>query len=352
MISLPIVWLGQSVDTSSICSNYSELKNIPFLTSLGCAIRKPSLRRSHFHASLRIKLGASGPLMIDSGGFALMMNPKSRWTVRDVIDLIRQIDADIFVSLDHPPSRDDTANRRKSKILASSKNFAKLLECFPNKIIMPVVHGRTPAEIELSIQSIKRCRSTLPWIGLGGIVPLLQNRRVSPEITRKSPELFIAETLLAIRSAFPSANIHAFGAGGTRTFPALFAFGAHSADSIGWRQAAGFGSLFLPLRSQRAVGSANGAKPPRKLLDASDLVQLEACRCPVCVEGSTLESRLSTFRRSFHSLSIHNAWTLVNQYQYWPNGRNEMLALVARGELGKTWARVANSLYPSAFSAS
>jgi queuine/archaeosine tRNA-ribosyltransferase len=341
MISMPTVWLGQSVDTSSICSKYSELNNIPFLTSLGCAIRRPSLKKSHFHSELRSKLGITGPLMVDSGGFALMMNPRSRWSIRDVSALINRIDAEIFVSLDHPPSRRDTSAQRQRKIKLSSRNFRILAERFPSKIIMPVVHGRTTAEIELSIQSIKKHQPSPAWIGLGGIVPLLQNRTVSHEISKQTPELFIAQSIHKMRRTFPRSNIHAFGAGGTRTFPALFAFGADSADSIGWRQAAGFGSIFLPLRSQRAVGSTT-EKPQRKLLDQSDLDQLELCKCPICVPGASLATKLDAFRRSFHALSIHNAWTLANQFQYWPAGRNGMMLLVSSGKLGHAWAKAAN----------
>jgi hypothetical protein len=207
---------------------------------------------------------------------------------------------------------------------------------------MPVVHGRTTEEIELSLKLIKRHRQALPWIGLGGIVPLLQNRTVSREISRLSPELFIAQSIRKVRQTFPRAKIHAFGAGGTRTFPAIFAFGADSADSIGWRQAAGFGSIFLPFKSQRAIGSEKGIPAQRKTLDDSDLTQLEACGCPVCISPRSMDQRLKVFRRSFHELSIHNAWTLANQFQYWPVDRREMMSLVANGALGKSWAKAAD----------
>jgi queuine/archaeosine tRNA-ribosyltransferase len=345
MVSVPAVWLGQSVDTSSICSKYPELNQVPFLTSLGCAIRKPSLKESHFHSNLRSKLGIKGPLMVDSGGFALMMNPHSRWNVGDVSALIQRIDAEIFVSLDHPPGRQDTKELRRNKIARSSRNFRTLSDRFPSKIVMPVVHGRTTEEIELSLKLIKRHRQTLPWIGLGGIVPLLQNRTVSREISRQSPEFFIAQSILKVRQSFPKSKIHAFGAGGTRTFPAIFAFGADSADSIGWRQAAGFGSIFLPFKSQRAVGSEKGTSAPRKTLDQSDLIQLEGCRCPICISQGPMDQRLNSFRRSFHALSIHNAWTLANQFQYWPPDRRAMMSLVASGVLGRSWARAAELVF-------
>jgi queuine/archaeosine tRNA-ribosyltransferase len=339
----PTVWLGQSADTSSICSFHSELNHFPFLTSLGCAIRKPSLKRTHFNAHLKTKLGITGPLMVDSGGFALMMNPRSRWTIRDVSFFIKRIEADIFVSLDHPPAKSDSASERRRKIELSIRNFRVLSDRFPAKAIMPVVHGRTISEIDLSIQLIDQHLNQQSWIGLGGIVPLLQHRVVSREISRMTPEVFIALSLGKIRGAFPKAKIHAFGAGGTRTFPAVFAFGADSADSIGWRQAAGFGSIFLPMKSQRAVTWNGEKRPPRKVLDASDLIQIANCNCPVC-RDHTIEKRIDAFRRHFYSRSIHNAWTIVHQGKFWPSSRHALICAISDGALGFNWAKAINSI--------
>lgn len=335
----PVVWLGQSVDTSSICSTYPELSYRPFLTSLGCAIRRPSLRQTHFNGQLRNKLGVTGPLMVDSGGFALLMNPKARWTLRDVSTAIEKIDADIFVNLDFPPAKGDRAEDRRRKIIRSTKNFDSLFERFPSKIIMPVVHGRTVSEIEFSVRLLARQQTDLPWVGLGGIVPLLQHRNVSREISSMGPEAFIAKALEVIRSFNPRTHIHAFGAGGTRTFPALFALGADSADSIGWRQAAGFGSIFLPLKSQRTIRWNESKKVPRKQLDDSDIAQLERCECPICRSTGSIEAQLSLLRNDFHNRSIHNAWTITHQYESWPTTRRDMKRFVANGGLGPAWAK-------------
>jgi hypothetical protein len=151
--TLPMVWLGQSVDTSSLCASYPELRCLPFLTSLGCAIRRPSLRHTHFDGRLRDKLGITGPLMIDSGGFALLMNPRANWTVGTVGDLIAKIDGQIFVNLDLPPHSEDNAESRRRKIRRSNTNFEILSARFPEKTIMPVIHGRTLRELAYSVES-------------------------------------------------------------------------------------------------------------------------------------------------------------------------------------------------------
>ncbi|MCK1491291.1 hypothetical protein IVB14_12910 [Bradyrhizobium sp. 180] len=331
------VWLGQSVDTSSICSDYHELKSLPFLTSLGCAIRRPSLRKTHLNADLRRKLGLSGPLMIDSGGFALSMNPSARWSIRNVSDAINEIPADIFVSLDIPPHRTDNARERTRKIRESVRNYELLLERFPRKLIMPVVHGRTREEVECCTEMIASISPAPAWIGVGGVVPLLQRRKLLAD-WGGSPESFIAMCLRTVRRQFRQSRIHVFGAGGTRTFPAMVALGANSADSIGWRQAAGFGSVFLPLKSQRIVLPGAASRGVRKVLGREDVIDVMRCECPICTENHTFRGRISLFRKSFHNRSIHNAWVIGNQFLHWPQTRAELSSLVREGGLGPQWA--------------
>ena len=214
---------------------------------------------------------------------------------------------------------------------------------------MPVVHGRSIEEIQLSLQLLKRICGTPRWVGLGGMVPLLQGRAGSREIAAMGIELFIAYALKEIRSAFPRSTIHTFGAGGTRIFPILFGLGSDSADSIGWRQAAGFGSIFLPLKSQRVVKWNREKRIPRKTLDASDRDDLNSCRCPICSRCKSSRSQLASLRSSFHSRSIHNAWTIVHQTNAWPGSRPAMLTLIRTGLLGAKWAAAASLVSSDSF---
>ena len=339
----PVVWLGQSADTSSICAGHPELTQAPFLTSLGCAIRRPSLLKSHFNGALKNKLGITGPLMVDSGGFVLSTKPNSRWSIETVADCIAGIDADAFVSLDYPPGIRDSSLERLEKIDLSIENFGRLSDMFQNKKIIPVIHGRTLREIEYSSELIAAHTPKPKWVGLGGLVAVLQRRRLSGEIAAMTPERFIGQTLSIVRRVFPSSIIHVFGAGGTRTFPALFALGADSGDSIGWRQMAGFGSILLPLKGERTVSLVRAKRRLRRLSQC-DLAQLEVCVCPICRSLSSIESRLGAFQRNFYNRSIHNAWTIVNQYSFWPKTRSEMMALLESGGLGRQWAKAASSI--------
>jgi hypothetical protein len=150
-----------------------------------------------FDGKLRDKLGITGPLMIDSGGFALLMNPRAKWTVGTVGDLIAKIDGQIFVNLDLPPHTEDNAESRRRKIRRSNTNFDILSARFPEKTIMPVIHGRTLRELAYSVESLFKSTPAPEWVGLGGIVPLLKNRSFPGEISRMGAEAFIAIALRA-----------------------------------------------------------------------------------------------------------------------------------------------------------
>ena len=245
------------------------------------------------------------------------MNPSVSWSLRHVSDAIHEIRADIFVSLDIPPYRTDTIRDRMRKIRKSVRNYELLSERFPEKIIMPVVHGRTRNEVEFCLELIASISSRPVWVGVGGVVPLLQRRRLLAD-WGGNPEFFIAMCLRATRQQFQCSKIHVFGAGGTRTFPAMVALGADSANSIGWRHAAGFGSVFLPLKSQRIVAPVGSERAVRKVLDSTDAVDLMRCECPICSSSATLRGRIGLFKKSFHNRSIHNAWVLAHQFLHWP----------------------------------
>ena len=271
-----------------------------------------------------------------------MKNPTAIWSLKSVAGFIAEIDADVFVSLDFPPSMGDTGPDRILKFADLTEISEDSVGAASSKSVMPVIHGRTLREVQTSIELIAKAVAQPEWVGLGGIVPLLKNRYVSKEIAETGPELFIAQTFKIIRSAFPLTRIHALGLGGTRTFPAVFALRrANSGNSIAWRLAAGFGSIFLPFKSQRAI-RWSGDKPPRKLLDNSDLEQISLCKCPICRQKYSLRHKVVALGKDFHNRSIHNAWTLSNQYASWPATRAGMKLLMAKGALGAQWAKAAN----------
>ena len=86
--------------------------------------------------------------------------------------------------------------------------------------------------------------------------------------------------------------------------------GAQSADSIGWRQAAGFGSIYLPGGNQRLLSWKSKSPQPRPLINASDRALLAECNCPVCRPIELLQYRVRRLNGNFTQRSLHNLWVL------------------------------------------
>lgn len=128
------IWLGQSVDTSVIHVAHPEYRALPILTSVGCAMRRPTANEPKFDRDLRGRVGAFKSLMVDSGGFVLMNKEDCHWTVADVARLYRRIDADHLVALDVPPTRKDRRSDRKAKYLQTLRNLETLLDEFGDKL--------------------------------------------------------------------------------------------------------------------------------------------------------------------------------------------------------------------------
>jgi tRNA-guanine family transglycosylase len=311
VMQTPVVWFGQSVDTSVLLARNATMRAWPALTSLGDALRRSRYLRTHFNEGLRAKLGLRGPLMLDSGGFMLMRVQAKEWSAARIAEVYRQVDADVMVSLDHPILSSDSAARRRRKLRLTIDNLRRLSDQFGPDKLMPVVHGHTIAQIEDNCAAIHAISPRPHWIGVGGLVPFLKTlgRKGLAASERRRNEHFSA-VIWTVRKAFPHSLVHMLGVGAPRSCLAAFAMGAHSVDSQGWRHAAGFGSIYLPGKAQRILQWDRPTKRPRPIIDEDDRAMLAACSCPACRNCDKLDDRILLLKSSFEPRSIHNAWVL------------------------------------------
>jgi tRNA-guanine family transglycosylase len=337
---LPMMWVGQSVDTSILHTSVREYRDLPILTSLGCAIRRPSLLENRFGPHLKATLQARGPLMLDSGGFTMMRRKSRNWGVEDVSAVYDRVDADIVVSLDIPPSLTDSPRARASKLKRTLDNLAFLAPRFGARL-MPVVHGRTQKEITASCKGILSLTPRPAWIGIGGLVPLLQRSGFYRTASRETPQTQIAGAVELARAFFPGSILHAFGVGSIQTMLALFALGVQSADSIGWRQAAGFGSIYLPGRNQRLLSWKGESPRPRPIINEADRALLAECSCPECAPIERLQHRVRNLAAGFKQRSLHNLWVLRGEIDALVGARNSFREMEFLSErLSDPWMSV------------
>jgi tRNA-guanine family transglycosylase len=307
-----MLWLGQSARTTVVTREYPELANGRWMASLGDAIHRPRMLDTVFGPSLRERLSIAGPLMLDSGGFTNMTRGGSL-TLDQVARAFKTVGADIVVSLDLPPLAHDSVDLRLAKYMRTTENYASLHGDVLGAILAPVLHGVTPDELFLNCRAIAGIEPNPQWVCVGGQVPLLRQagstHRAGLEARRS-----LQESIGLVRAQFPRSSLHVLGVGSPRNVQMALAAGADSVDSIGWRRAAGFGTIFLPGGTERFVSPRDRKRAnSRKYLSEDDYEALRICGCPVCRRGDRLQAKIDALGASYLARAAHNAWTLIEE---------------------------------------
>ena len=152
-LSLPVVWLGQSVRTTVVTKHYPALAREAWMVSLGDAVHRPRLIERVFCGDLRNRLSAHGPLMLDSGGFTMMTRNRSL-NVSEIGNIYRTARVELCISLDLPPTRNHDSRARTRKYHRTQENLAYLVDIVGYKRLVPVIHGVNETEVS------ENCRLT------------------------------------------------------------------------------------------------------------------------------------------------------------------------------------------------
>ena len=282
------------------------------MASLGDAIHRPRLIERIFCGELRERLAVSGPIMLDSGGFTMMMQNKSL-SVSEIARIYDHTSAELCISLDVPVKRLEPKQSRYRKYEKTRDNLAQLAKCVDPNRLVPVVHGTTTEEVVANCHAIGDVVARPKLICIGGLVPLLRS------IGRKSAArerafAWIASIVATVRRHFPSAMIHILGAGSPRTVAAAIRCGADSTDSIAWRRAAGFGTIFLPGTSERFLQPRDRSRATsRPMVNAEEIDLLAKCRCPACSDWKSVDARVSGLAKSYMARAAHNAHVIIRE---------------------------------------
>lgn len=309
-LRLPIVWLGQSVRTTVITGRYPVFASESWMVSLGDAVHRPRLIEGVFKTDIRARIGVKGPLMLDSGGFTMMMNNQSL-RVDEVASIYRDTQAELCITLDIPPIGSDNGRKRSSKYRKTQDNLAAIIETVEPGRVVPVVHGTTVSEVEKNCIAILGLMPRPRMVCIGGLVPLLR-RSMQHAAERGRSIAWLTLLISTVRNSFPKTVIHVLGAGSPLNVSTVIACGADSTDSLAWRRAAGFGTIYLPGTSERFLAPRNRQREnSRRTVNAKELELLEACGCPACAEWSELEDRVVGLSDSYLARAAHNAFVVL-----------------------------------------
>lgn len=316
----PMVWLVQNLRNRVLLAQYNALKTAPILISLGDCLSRPSYRDRFFTSQLRERLGMQGPVMVDSGGYALMSQRSSQLSLKEIERIYSRLTADILVSLDYPPvPEDDRVTRRRLRV-RTLRNLKRLRDVVPPRQLMPVVHGHSVEELVGFCEGVKALCPHPKMIGVGGLVPLLCSGGPvagfcyeRKDGTNGDRIQWIGDALQIVREHFPGALVHVFGIGSATTAIGVLGLGADSIDSLSWRRVANYGAIILPGRSERFPAFREGRVRSRPVVGDQDLPLLMACMCPVCMMAPSMRKRLAALANCYKKRAIHNAWTVLTE---------------------------------------
>lgn len=168
----PTVWLGHNLRNRVLFTRDDELARTAVLISYGDALQRPSYKQRFFTEDLRTTLGVSGPIMVDSGGFALLSKPSLSCNIKELEHVYGQVPADIVVSLDFPPSVFASNEERAGLRRKTLSNYARLKNAVSPDRLMPVVHGHSMEDLHQSCEGTAALCAHPRQIGIGGLVPL------------------------------------------------------------------------------------------------------------------------------------------------------------------------------------
>ena len=203
----------------------------------------PAVMVSHYYAQ-EMTIKPRIPLMIDSGGFALLfegnhiqeknglgclvINKEEETellTPWDVLDF-QEINADVAFTLDFPipPKTEIKEARLRQKLTIANSIWALENRRKKDMLLFAVIQG-------WDLESISYCAKqyqdkTFDGVALGGMVPRVRNREL------------VLECVKTVRKILPNLPLHIFGMGNPDFLPELYMAGVSSTDSSSYVKAA------------------------------------------------------------------------------------------------------------------
>ncbi len=232
---------------------------------------------------------------VDSGGYQIMVKGL-KIELTNIINKYKELDADIYISLDHPPQ--ELCTQSKDLVARNIANFERLYTKLDNKLIAPVIHCY---KADLILEALDIYKSYgVRIIAYGGAVPpslakFGRGSRIAP---------FIALALL--RRAF-NGWIHALGIGGSPSmYRALKLLGVNSLDSSSWRTKAAYGKVIIPGLGERYIGNGEASFGRKDL----SKVELELLINALKAVNFPFIDSVENMIKIFYGRALINAWII------------------------------------------
>ena len=243
--------------------------------------RDPQWQRLLDGRSLREEMDVCEDTIIfaDSGGFDFQTNNVDT-TPQETLETQREIEADIFGTVDLPLSRDNRQSENERRITRSTELALETSELHEGGgLLLASVHGYDPETIRNTIRYLER-KGEFDGYAIGSLVPV-----------RTDYEMVTRIILSARRET--DKHLHVYGLGGLTYQPLLLYLGVDSFDSSAFIRSAGKRNYLIP---------GFGGEPMKNIEELSYL----PCACPVCSSRT-----FDTVREDRDLLVKHNLWALA-----------------------------------------
>lgn len=223
--------------------------------------------------------------------------------------------ADRYVLPDYVPLSSDTLAQVEEKVRETVYYSCLFFEEMPDELkskAMPVVHGRTQAQVEYCLEHYLNLG--VKWVGFGSFGTSGKNNETN--IATQSA-VDNARFVIAVAAKY-GIKVHLFGLGAPALVGLLYSIGAASFDSASWFKAAGFGQVHLPLMRGYNITYNNGISELQKGITWEEFTrfkQITKHDCPYCSDYKTLASH--KMHRVIHNLLVINeSVTMFNQSEF------------------------------------
>lgn len=265
-------YVGDIPDFSSAIVNARSIRN-----------RDPMWNRLTNGVTLREEMGVPDDTIVfaDSGGFDFT-GVEIDTTPEKTLETQRQLNADIYGTVDVPLSRENRATENQERIDRSIQFALEASDRHDGDArLLASVHGYDPETVRNGIRHLEK-RGNFDGYALGSLVPI---RTDYEKVTK---------LVLSARKTTDK-HLHVYGLGGLVYQPLLLYLGVDSFDSSAFIRAAGNRNYLIP-----GFGG-------EELHNIEDMEMLP-CPCPVCGQRE-----LDDIRQDRTALTQHNLWALATE---------------------------------------
>ncbi len=301
-IKTPLLWLGHPIGFEPRPWEHFPMDTL--MVNAYDILMKPKIYNKVCETGIHKFLNFDGLVMMDSGGFIFQKKEELDVEPSKIIELYEKAGPDIGVVLDHPLSIQKSMSDNRKRWKKTLQNTDFMIKNNGDIALMPVLHGYTLNELKKACKEVRKINDNPKIIGLGSLVPLLFNMKVSKKLKFKNCRNFVIDATRLVREEFPNSLLHTFGVGSTKTMHLMFSLGVDSLDSTGWRLKAAYGNIQLPGVSDRNPTPRNNG---RASLSDGEKIILDECECPTCM-GKSLEQKIKSLDGPFPPRALHNAY--------------------------------------------